>query len=400
MTDSKSVTKTIPHRSYLLGILFVAINMRLPITAIPPLLSLLKKQLDLSYNTSGLLTTIPLLTFALISPLIAKLGNRFGNERTILVFLSLLVLGSFLRIIPTKVALLLGTFILALGIAAANVLLPASIKHRLPLKPMPGIAIYTTTMLLVGALGTGLTAILAAKTSLTTIMWLLALLALISFGGWLPTGLKRRTATSSATRLADTPTANQSIWTTQLGWLITLFFGLQALIYYSLLTWLPQIYMATGFSTTNASTLVTVLQLANLSFAFAVPLIAQRRIGVKMLNLVLGIGLVGGITLMLTATTNFILAVIGALITGAAAGIAFNLAIVFFTKKSGSSATTAISGMAQSAGYVLAAVGPITFGWLKNILGSWQPVLLLTLGLALIMVLVGWLIEKQPVLFE
>lgn len=158
--------------------------------------------------------------------------------------------------------------------------------------------------------------------------------------------------------------------------------------------------MATGFSTTNASTLVTVLQLANLPFAFAVPLIAQRRIGVKMLNLVLGIGLVGGITLMLTATTNFILAVIGALITGAAAGIAFNLAIVFFTKKSGSSATTAIFGMAQSAGYVLAAVGPITFGWLKNILGSWQPVLLLTLGLALIMVLVGWLIEKQPVLFE
>lgn len=83
------------------GILLVGANLRLPITMIPPLLPTIERTLGLPASMAGMLTTIPLLMFALASPLIAKMGNRRGNEWSLLIALIILLLGSLLRIDQT-----------------------------------------------------------------------------------------------------------------------------------------------------------------------------------------------------------------------------------------------------------------------------------------------------------
>lgn len=125
------------------GIFLVGANLRLPITMLPPLLSDLKRSVGLAPSLAGLLTTIPLVMFALISPLIAKAGNKYGSERTLLAALILLTIGSYLRIIPTIWALMIGTCLVGAGIAGGNVLLPAIIKERFPTQIAIKTSLYT-----------------------------------------------------------------------------------------------------------------------------------------------------------------------------------------------------------------------------------------------------------------
>ncbi|WP_252903918.1 MFS transporter [Secundilactobacillus oryzae] len=253
-------------RLILLSVFFVAVNMRLPITAIPPLLPSLQKAIGLPSSAAGLITTIPLLTFAVISPILAKLGKRFGNERVILAFTVLLVLGSLLRVNQSMMAVMFGTFLIGLGIDSANVLLPAVIKDQIPMKPMLGVSTYTTTMLEIGALGTGLAGIIVVATNLRFAMLTLFVISLISLVGWFPM-VKRQVADDEMTKQRKTE-KGRSVWTSKTGWVISLFFGLQSLIYYSLLTWLPSVFVSQGFTSIQAGTFVTVMQISSLPFAF------------------------------------------------------------------------------------------------------------------------------------
>lgn len=127
------------------GILLVGANLRLPITMIPPLLPTIERTLGLPASMAGMLTTIPLLMFALASPLIAKMGNRRGNEWSLLIALIILLLGSLLRIIPSLIALVIGTLLIGFGISGGNVLLPAIIKDQFPQSIGAKTSLYTVT---------------------------------------------------------------------------------------------------------------------------------------------------------------------------------------------------------------------------------------------------------------
>ncbi|WP_430611394.1 MFS transporter [Enterococcus sp. DIV0876] len=373
-----------------IGIVAVAINMRLPITAIPPLLSDFEKTYGLSSNLIGLLTSIPLLTFAVSSPILVRIARKLGNEITIAIFLILLGVGSFLRIQDKIGMLLIGTFLIGLGISSANVLLPAVIKQRLK-NPLIGITAYSTSMLFVGAIGTGTTGLLSVHYSLRNILMGLSIISVISIIGWLPLMQSPSyTQTDNSKRHATS-----SVWKSKVGWLITIFFGLQALLYYSLLTWLPSIFLAHDFSTLQSGTLVTILQIGSLPMAFIVPFFANRKRGVQHLCHILGLGLIVGLATLLVSS-SYQIDMVASFVVGIAAGVAFNLAIVFFTLKAKDSDETAnISAMAQSAGYLLAAVGPVWFGWLHTIMHSWSFAMSTAILLSAVLWGTGYLIDRS-----
>ncbi|GAK47899.1 cyanate permease [Secundilactobacillus oryzae JCM 18671] len=386
-------------RLILLSVFFVAVNMRLPITAIPPLLPSLQKAIGLPSSAAGLITTIPLLTFAVISPILAKLGKRFGNERVILAFTVLLVLGSLLRVNQSMMAVMFGTFLIGLGIDSANVLLPAVIKDQIPMKPMLGVSTYTTTMLEIGALGTGLAGIIVVATNLRFAMLTLFVISLISLVGWFPM-VKRQVADDEMTKQRKTE-KGRSVWTSKTGWVISLFFGLQSLIYYSLLTWLPSVFVSQGFTSIQAGTFVTVMQISSLPFAFLVPLLSDKKGGDAVMVWAVGIGFVGGSLLFAIPGLNVLAVTIIAIFVGIASGIAFNLSIVYFAQKTANSVETAeVSGMAQTVGYLLAASGPIVFGYIESLLDSWTLVLLLNAVLAFILFGAGLYINRKTHIFD
>lgn len=382
---------------FLLSMMLIAANLRLPITIIPPLLSTIEKNLGIPKSLAGLITSIPLITFAILSPFIVKVAKKFGNELTIFVFFIILIIGSYLRIIPSVWTLMFGTFLAGIGIDSGNVLVPALIKDRLPNQIPLGTSLYTMSMLLVGAIGTALSGILITKINLQSTLALLSAIAVIALIFWIP-NLKYNQRESY--KSSKTPKYH-SVWNQSLGWLITAFFGFQSLVYYSLITWLPSVLETHGISTISASNLLTVLQLSGLPCSFVVPYLSTKKSGMKALLSMLFLGYAIAPLGYLLSTNNIVFLTTITVLTGFGSGLAFNMAVVFFTEKTTNPYQTAeVSGMAQSAGYLLAAIGPVMFGFLENITSSWNIVIILLAFMSILLTLSGTFISRHKPIVE
>lgn len=79
------------------GIIFIAFNLRPAITSVGPVISSIRAELHMSNGAAGFLTALPLLSFAVLSPLAPKLGQRLGNERTLWLGLLILFIGVLIR---------------------------------------------------------------------------------------------------------------------------------------------------------------------------------------------------------------------------------------------------------------------------------------------------------------
>lgn len=387
----------INKKYFLLSMMLIAANLRLPITIIPPLLSTIEKDLGIPKSLAGLITSIPLITFAILSPIIVKIAKKLGNELTIFIFFTLLILGSYLRIIPTVWALMLGTFLAGVGIDSGNVLVPALIKDHLPHEIPLGTSLYTMSMLLIGAIGTALSGILITKLSLQATLGILSAVAIVAIVFWVPNLRYNQRDTDKATERTN----YSSVWTQSLGWLITSFFGLQSLVYYSLITWLPSILETHGISTIFASNLLTILQLSGLPCSFIVPFLSVRKGGLKTLLTMLFIGYAVAPLGYLISTSSAVFLVIITIVTGFGSGLAFNMAVIFFTEKTTNPSQTAeVSGMAQSAGYLLAAIGPVMFGYIENTVHSWNMIIFILIVMSVLLTLSGVFIAKHKPIRE
>ncbi|MDF3333235.1 MFS transporter [Lacticaseibacillus rhamnosus] len=378
------------------GILLVGANLRLPITMIPPLLPTIERTLGLPASMAGMLTTIPLLMFALASPLIAKMGNRRGNEWSLLIALIILLLGSLLRIIPSLITLVIGTLLIGFGISGGNVLLPAIIKDQFPQSIGAKTSLYTVTMGLVASLGTGLAGLLNQQFHMKFTM---AAFSLVGVAGLVVWALAFRRL-APVKNQAATGRRNVRVSRSLLAWWIALFFGLQSFLYYSLLTWLPSLWHAAGFSQLAAGNLATIFQLSGMPATLSIPFIAERRHGMAYSVWGIMLGFVLGALGVLIPGANFGLNVVFSLLMGVASGAAFAICIVFFQKKTADAYETAsLSGFAQSLGYLFAAVGPVLYGFIQTTTGSWNLLLWITVGLTLFMFGAGLIINAKHSIF-
>ncbi len=383
------------------AILVVGANLRLPITMMPPLLPMLKASIGLSPALAGMLTTIPLIMFALVSPILGQLGSRHGNERILLGALAILSVGSYLRIVPNVAALIVGTCCVGIGIAGGNVLLPAIIKEQFPTSIAAKTTMYTSMQALVASCGTAGAGVIAIHTNLMTSMAVLSLVGIAALLMWV-IALPHMRQPEDAVSLAETvQKPQQSVWRSPLAWVILLFFGLQSTLYYTLVTWLPSLWEAAGFSTVAASTLTTIFVLGGLPASLVVPSIAEKAHGMAVLNALVFGGFFAGAAGLLLTSTNFGLNVVFAVLMGVASGASFSLCIVFFQKRTERASDTArLSGMAQAGGYVLAALGPVGIGFVKDVTHSWTALIYLTLLLTVAIGVAGTIIIRKRSIFK
>lgn len=103
--------------SLLIGIVLVAANLRTPLTGVGALLPTIQHGSGLSEGWSGLLNTLPLLTFAATSPLVARASHRFGTSRLLAAALgaSLVVAAGFALLALSPSAYLAACTLLGLG---------------------------------------------------------------------------------------------------------------------------------------------------------------------------------------------------------------------------------------------------------------------------------------------
>ncbi|UWM65885.1 CynX/NimT family MFS transporter [Enterobacter sp. CP102] len=349
------------------GILMIATTLRVTFTGAAPLLDTIRHDYGLSTAQTGLLTTLPLLAFALISPLAAGLARRIGMERSLFVALMLICAGIGIRSLPSAALLFTGTAIIGCGIALGNVLLPGLIKRDFPGQVARVTGAYSLTMGAAAALGSAL----VVPLSLGDAGWHGALLMLIAFPLvalllWLPQW--RRTPVATVTGAGALH--NRAIWRSALAWQVTLFLGINSLIYYVIIGWLPAILQSHGYSETQAGSMHGVLQLATAVPGLAVPLILHRLKDQR--------GIAGCVALMCAVSAAGFwfapgLALVWTVVFGFGSGATMILGLTFIGLRASSAhQAAALSGMAQSIGYLLAACGPPLMGKIHDSAGDWR----------------------------
>lgn len=379
----------------LLGVLLVALCLRAPITGVGPLLQEIQRTLGLSNTLAGAVTTVPLLAFGVFSVFAPMLARRFGVERVIFFATVLLVVGIPLRSMGGVVWLFVGTTILSLGIALGNVLLPGIVKHHFALRIGLVTAIYSLGMNVVGAMSSGISVPLSQNLGWgwqgALLSWLiLALLALI---GWLPQ-LRRAhkpvRVTLSAEALAQAQQKPRvRLWRSRLAWQVTLLMGLQSLVFYTLLSWLPHILAEQGIDPVNAGLMLTTIQLALLPVAFIVPIVAAKVSEQKYLVLASAVFMALSVAGLLSGLSS--LNILWMVFMGIGLGGCFSLSMMFFSLRTRNiDEASGLSGMAQSIGYLLAAFGPVVFGWVHDATGGWSASLWLVMAVIVIMAMAGW----------
>lgn len=366
------------------GILMIATTLRVTFTGAAPLLDTIRADYGLTTAQTGMLTTLPLLAFALVSPLAAGIARRLGMERSLFAAMLLICAGIAIRSLPSPALLFVGTAIIGCGIAMGNVLLPGIIKRDYAGQVAKLTGAYSVTMGAAAALGSAV----IVPLSLMGAGWHGALLMLMAFPLlamllWLPQLRVAKPASLSSSPV----TQSRGIWRSPLAWQVTLFLGINSLIYYVVIGWLPAILISHGYSESGAGSLHGLLQLATASPGILVPLILHRLRDHRALAVVVAL-------LCAVSSAGFWLwpdqAVLWTLMFGFGSGGTMILGLTFIGLRASSAhQAAALSGMAQSVGYLLAACGPPLMGKIHDTSDSWQIPLIACAILSVLMALFG-----------
>lgn len=182
------------------------------------------------------------------------------------------------------------------------------------------------------------------------------------------------------------PDKAESIWKSSVAWKVTVFMGVQSFIFYTLMTWMPEIIQNNGYSTSASGWMLSLLQFAIIPITFIIPIIAGKLESKRALAVFTAVLYFIGILGLLLA----VFLPLSVVVIGIASGSAFGLAMMFFTLRTNDSQQASeLSGMAQSIGYLLAAIGPIIFGWLHDITSGWSAPLILLLVMPIILLIAG-----------
>lgn len=370
----------------LMGILFVSINLRPALSSIGPLIDMIRDDVGLSDTLLGLLTTLPLIAFGVVSTITPLFTKRFGIGITILGALILLASGILIRSVGGIFQLYLGTILLGIAIAFGNVLIPALIKRNFPHKAGFVTSLYSGIMSLGAAFAAGLSVPLAVEHNLgwrgSLAVW--AVLAVIALIIWIP-NIKRINRTPPNRSFKE---AMRKLSGSMLVWKMALYMGLQSLAFYVILAWLPAILIDRGFDASYAGWMLSLSQGTGILGAIIIPIWAgsrkDQRLVIVSLIIVEVIALIG----LMIPGMGLVELWVG--LIGAVLGGTFSLALLLIVLRSKDAETAAeLSGIVQSIGYFIAATGPFIVGVIYDLTHVWNYALVLLLIISFVKLVLG-----------
>lgn len=357
------------------AVLVAAVCLRPALTAVGPVLELIGADTGLSNTMLGLLSALPLLAFAAVSPLVSGPARRLGIERTVVWALVLLAAGAAVRLLPGLPALLAGTVAAGAGIAVGNVLIPVVVRRDHPARVALMTGVYSATMGTAAAFASGVSLPLSHLPG--GWRWSLGVWAVPAAVAALVWSRRPRSPEPAPAPVADR--AAGPVWRSGAAWRLTAIMGLQSTIFYVMVAWLPSIATGNGASPALGGWYLFTYQVVGITAGLTVPA-ALARAGTAGTGVLVTLPLLAGVAGLLAAPAAMPLWVV---LAGVSSGSSLVYALTRISLAARTSAdATRLSGMAQSLGYLLAAGGPVAAGWLRDTTGSWTPALLLLAGLA------------------
>ncbi|ADE31626.1 MFS transporter [Streptococcus suis] len=377
------------------GIVMLRVVMRAPFTALPAILIDVAAGLRVEVSSLGILTSIPLIMFALCSSLAPRLAAKFGMEKLMALVLLVMVLGSGMRVLNLP-ALYIGTMLVGATIAFINVLLPSLVAANFPKKIGLYTTIYITLMGVAATVASMIAVPIVSSSSWEFFILLITGLVFMAFLIWLPNVKNNH-------RFASENQGNQksSIWKNKAAIAFLIFGGLQSVLYYTEITWLPTISQSVGFSKAEAGLMAGFFNMTAIPMSMIIPAVLSRQTKEMRRNIMLAISSVTllGLFMMSLIPTNLILwSALHIILSFSNAALFPYMMLSFTLKTSNSQATAQLSGMVQTGGYLIAAFGPGLLGYSYPIFGNWMP---LILALAIVTLAMMWtivLIEREDII--
>jgi len=376
---------------FVLGIVLIGTVLRSPFTALPTILGDIAQGLGVEVSSLGILTSLPLLMFALFSAFASRLAQKIGLEHLFTYCLLLLTVGSVIRIFNLPL-LYLGTLIIGASIAIFNVLLPSMIQANQPQKISLLTTLYVTAMGVSTAIASYLSVPITQASSWKGLILVLSLLCLVTLLVWLPNHRHNHHLEAQKEKQVK-----ENILKSKDVWAIIIFGGLQSLLFYTSMTWLPTIAISAGLSNNDAALLASIFSLISIPFSMTVPSLTTRLSdGHRRIMLaIISIAGMMGIAMLLYPSSSFLYWLVVHLLIGTACSALFPYLMVCFSLKTSSPEKTAqLSGLAQTGGYILAAFGPTLFGYSFDLFQSWIPAVLALLVIDIIMTVSLFMVDR------
>lgn len=399
----------------LAGILLMAFSARLAVAVVSPVLGMISGDLPFDAVSTGVLGMLPTAGFALMGFLTPLLMRRVELERLLLMSLVISFAGQFGRSLGTDtVAFLLLSLLTMVGLGLGNIVLPPLVKRYFPQRVGLVTALYVTLFAFSTALAPQLAVPLADAAGWRFSIGVWSAASVVAAGPWVVLLLRDRTARLRGRQTAGKATPGEAtqaaglnyaaalrpvfrVWRSSIGWGLALVFAGCSSNTFALFIWLPPFLVDAGLDAGSAGSLLALYAITGLPTSLIVPLLVarmQRPFPVGLLfTLMFAAGYAG---LLMSPTTGTALWVF---LAGLGQGT-YSFALLMVNKRTRTTAGSgALSGFAQGAGYSLACLGPLLFGFLQDISDAWLLPFAL-LGAWLMVLVAGLLMINRPRMLE
>jgi CP family cyanate transporter-like MFS transporter len=353
------------------------LSMRTAVTSVGAALDDLQAGVHASSAVAGIITTLPVICFAGLGAVTPRLSRRFGSHRLLVIAIVVSTLGMALRPVGGNAAWFIALSVPALAAGAvSNVLLPSLVKAHFPDRIGTMTAVYTTALAVGTTAAAGLTVPIGNvaggwRAGLGSWAVLCALAAL----PWLPTLRGDHAALGTTGETVPLRALARS----RVAWALTVFFAAQSTQAYIAFGWFARFLDDHGVSHGTAGAMVALLSAVGIPVSLVAPRVPAHRLRLAIAffgacNVIAYLGL--ALAPARGAWAWMVLAGIG--------GGTFPIALLLIGLRARTAATTAaLSAFVQVIGYLVAGCGPLLFGALFGLTGSWAlPIGVLFVALA------------------
>jgi CP family cyanate transporter-like MFS transporter len=372
------VNRTAPPLPVIAGLFIGSLALRPEILAMGPLLPFIRDDLGLPAGVAGLFTTIPVLCMGLFAPTGPRLAARLGPASAFVACLVTIVGFGIIRALSPGAPLVLATTLgIGIGIGAAGAIPSMIVSWRLPGRPALGTGAYAGGIVAGSTLAAGLAVPLAGDGDWRQALLIISLASIASIVAWV-------TLVGTGGRATGPATHRRLPWRDATAWLLVVAFGLQSVLFYGIVAWLPNAFVERGWDATEAGALIAVFNGVGLLTTIGVPLFADR-LGARRPQLLVSavIAVVGLVGIVLVPDLAFVWVAVLGLSLGAVFPLVLTLPldVADDPARVGSVAAFMLLG-----GYMLSSLGPVVLGATRDVTGDFQASLWLLVGVALALV--------------
>lgn len=361
-------------------IFLVSLNLRPAIAAVGPVLAQMGTDLAWGEGVQGVLTAIPLIAFAVVSPLVTFLARRIGIDISILLALLCIAAGDFARSFGGGVGIWLGTVVFASAIAVGNVLVPVIAKRDYAGHVAMATGVYSGCITAGSATAGLLSAPLAQmwggwRASLAfwsvpplvvAVLWALRILHNRKIV--VASAVVRNSPSAQSARSQSSRGVFARVLRRPMTWYVTAFMGLQSSAFYTMSNWMPSISASIGYDASTAGVHLFIFQGIGIFSGLLIPKLMNVRGNQVCAALTASAPMfIAGLGMLLLPHLMPVWAFVG----GCAQGASLVVALALIALRGRDSAETVVlSGVAQSFGYLIASLGPLMFGVLVQATGG------------------------------